>query len=351
MMVVTLRIDRRFKGVGRINRASGTTNPSLKRKIERMMRALYDEGRIDILRALRDGQLEFIDVYDAFQRRAIHELPIGPTLQPLAEAMTAWIETLLVPRDYAAKTVEAFGTSRDYFERHNGTARVADLPRVLEELRTTLGVKHPRSFNMCRSSALSFTRATLKRSHRLYIECAAVEARKVEKRAPRAQLTPAAMRGFFPNPDTDVVDGIAWAMVTTGMGAGEYWGAWEIQADRIHIDGTKSGGRVRDVPLARKPMVPRLSRDRFQRVFRERIKGAFTPYDLRRTYAQWLESAGVQRSRRRLYMGHASADTTDIYERHEVTAFLAEDAGKLTAFLKPKRAKSGASSPKSSAVG
>jgi integrase len=347
MTPVTLRIDKRFKGVGRLNRASGTTVPAVKRKLERMLQALYEDSRLDILRALRDGHVGFLQVHDAYQRRALHELPVGETLPELAPAMRAWIESLLVPRDYSAKHVEGLETSRRYFERHDAAARVAELPRVLEALRATLGAKHPRSFNMCRSSALSFVRATLKRSHPLYIACAAVEPRKLEHRAARALLTPAALRGWFPDPDTDVIDAIAWSLVTTGMGAKEYWGAWEIRPDRIHIEGTKRAGRVRDVPLVRAPAVPRLSRDRFEKRFRARIQGQFTPYDLRRTYAQWLESAGVQRTRRRLYLGHGAQDVTDLYEAHEVTAFLVEDAKKLTALLKKK----GTTSPKTSAIG
>lgn len=331
----TLRIDKRFKGVGRIARASGTMNASLKRRLEKMLIALHDDGRLDILRALRDGDLEFLQVYEAYQRRALHELPVGALMPFLAKTLSAWIDSLLVPRDYAADSVEAFGTSRDYFERADKLARVADLPRLLESLRVTLGAKHPRSFNMCRSTALSFTRATLKRSHPLYLACAAVEPRKLPKRVPKAQLSVAAMRAFFPAPETDVIDDIAWAMVTTGMGPKEYWGPWEIREDRIFIDGTKRGGRVREVPLAREPAVPRLSRDRFEKRFRLRMKGTYTPYDLRRTYVQWLETANIPRTRRKMYQGHGPKDVTDLYERHEIAAFLVEDCKKLKALLVP----------------
>jgi hypothetical protein len=35
-----------------------------------------------------------------------------------------------------------------------------------------------------------------------------------------------------------------------------------------------------------------------------------------------------------MYMGHGAKDVTDLYEEHEVTAFLVEDATKLREFLK-----------------
>jgi integrase len=64
-----------------------------------------------------------------------------------------------------------------------------------------------------------------------------------------------------------------------------------------------------------------------------------TPYDLRRTYANWLEAAGVPRTRRMLYMGHGSVDITGRYEWHEVKAFLAEDAEKMKGWLDAEIAK------------
>lgn len=330
----TLRIDRWFKGVGRIHRASGTTDAKVKRKIERMLRALFEDGRLDVLRAIRDGHVSFLQVYDAYQRRSLGDLPIGNTMPELSSTMKTWIEN--ATPDYSKKHLDNLETARRYLERKDKAARVADLPRLLDELRNTLGRSHARSFNLLRASALAFVRSTLKKSHPLYIACAAVEPRVVQKRLPRAQLTPDAMRGFFPNPETDVIDAISWALVTTGMGAKEYWGRWHIQTDRIHIDGTKRGGRVRDVPLVRSPAVPKLSRDRYERRFRERMQKRVTPYDLRRTYAQWLESAGIPRARRRMYLGHGTKDVTDLYEQHQVAAFLIADAATLAAFLNTK---------------
>ena len=59
-----------------------------------------------------------------------------------------------------------------------------------------------------------------------------------------------------------------------------------------------------------------------------------TPYDFRRTHSNWMEAAGIPRTRRRLYRGHGPRDVGDLYEDHEVTAFLAEDRDRLLAYLK-----------------
>ena len=42
---------------------------------------------------------------------------------------------------------------------------------------------------------------------------------------------------------------------------------------------------------------------------------------------------GSRRLTNRAYLGHAARDVTDLYERHEVTAFVEEDAGRLRELL------------------
>jgi integrase len=76
-----------------------------------------------------------------------------------------------------------------------------------------------------------------------------------------------------------------------------------------------------------------MHRRTFENKVRERSGGSVTVYDLRRTYANWLEAAGIPRTRRRMYLGHGARDVTDLYESHEVKAFLVEDAAKLRRFV------------------
>ena len=146
-----------------------------------------------------------------------------------------------------------------------------------------------------RDASSGFVRQTLKKSHPLYAHVLAVELVPVKKTRRGKPLTVPNMREYFPNVSSDPVDAIAWGMATTGMGAAEYWGAWSVTADRVHIEGTKRESRVRDVPLILAPAVPRMHRRTFEDKFRARVRGLATPYDLRRTYANWLEAAGVMR--------------------------------------------------------
>ena len=333
MVPTTLVIDRRYRGVGRIKKATGTKVPAVKRKLERMLEALYGDGRLDLLRLIRDGKLSLMEVHDAYQRRALNLLPTGQTVSPLVETMRAWVDGLRIPTDYSKHHVVTMGTSVRYLEKAKPTALLSDLPAVLEQLRDSLGKKHPRSFNLLRSHCMAFVRATLKKSNPLWLACSAVEPRKIAKAAPRHPLNPVEMRNWFPAPETDPLDAIAWTMATTGMHAKELWGRWSVKADRIDIHGTKREGRDRSVPLVMLPTVPKWKIARtFENAFRKRTT-AFTPYDLRRTYSNWMESSGIPRTRRRMYMGHGAKDVTDLYEAHEVAAFLVDDGAKLRGFL------------------
>lgn len=73
---------------------------------------------------------------------------------------------------------------------------------------------------------------------------------------------------------------------------------------------------------------------RFAKALSKASGDTVLPYDLRRTYATWMEAAKIPRTRRRQYMGHTVGDVTDIYEQQEVEQYLPEDASKLEAFVK-----------------
>ena len=64
-----------------------------------------------------------------------------------------------------------------------------------------------------------------------------------------------------------------------------------------------------------------------------KVRTDVQPYDARKTFAGWMEEAGISRSRRRQYMGHQVGDVTEIYERVELARFLEEDANRMKAYL------------------
>lgn len=329
----TLMIDRKFRGVGRIKKASGTTDKGTLKDINSALTHVFRVmGRIDLLRALKADDFSPLEFLTAYKTNTLDALPVGGMGASLDAAWRDWMDGLVVPDDCSQKHKDSLETSRRYLERENGKALVVELPPMLAALRVTLGKKHRRSFNLLRDACRAFVRDVYQTNSPLYGAVVAVEPVKVRKQRAERRLSPDEMRSLFPHPDSDHVDAIAWTMATTGMHRAELWGKWNVKADRIHVRGTKREGRVRDVPLVRRPDVPRIHPRTFEDKVRERTRDIVV-YDLRGTFAHWMEEAGIPRTRRKLYMGHGAEDTTDLYERHEVTAFLAADAKKLRDYI------------------
>ena len=120
------------------------------------------------------------------------------------------------------------------------------------------------------------------------------------------------------------------------MGPGELWGEWEVKNDRILIHGTKRDARDRAVPLIEAPTKPTTLQPAFARALKRCTGGGVQPYDGRRSYANWMEAAGIIRTRRRLYLGQKEKDVTDLYEDHEVGPHIQKDTRALKSYLRKK---------------
>ena len=114
-----------------------------------------------------------------------------------------------------------------------------------------------------------------------------------------------------------------------------------LRLDRQYYSSTETGVlqetvhrlRVAGQQLIQRPTLAVIHRRTFEDKVRERTNRQIEPYDLRRCFSRWMESAGVPRIRRKMYMGHAVGDVTELYERHEVEAYLVADAAKVRAWL------------------
>jgi integrase len=90
---------------------------------------------------------------------------------------------------------------------------------------------------------------------------------------------------------------------------------------------------VRDVPMWAGELIgPQRSRSTFTAAWRRHLGDKMGIYDLRRSFAVWMEDAGIPRSRRKLYLGHSAGDVTGLYERRELLAWLEEDGERLRAY-------------------
>lgn len=324
---MTLEIDRRYGAVGRVRVRSGTTRQRTYDRILDMLTQLYEEGRLDLLRGIRDGKLQPLDVLDAWRSKDLGRLPTAESVMNLEQSWSNWCAHY----DCSESHRGSIRQSLRYLLKGQGPLTVGDLPGRISDLRISLK-SYPRTFNLLRSHAQAFTRRVLGRQHRLWHEVSAIDPLTVRPTIPKNPQTPAQLKAVTDRMISEHA-AIAWTMALTGMGPRELWGKWEVEADRILIHGTKREARDRFIPSIGAVSTPTVMYAAFRRAMSRASDGKVLPYDLRRSYANWLEAAGVPRTRRRLYLGHSAGDVTDLYERHEVDAFLAEDAERIRNYI------------------
>lgn len=354
-------IDRRIPGIGRIRVNSGLPDGPQWRAMNDMVTLLARDadGRA-LLREVYEDRLKIDVLWSHYRVKSLHLIPLGLAGTPLVAALSEWREGTYKRKECSGDTYRVRKELVDKVRQVKPTGIVADLPDAVRVLRVQM--KGARQFNILRSYALAFARDTLGKTSTVYQAIASVTTRPTKRTVKKHPLTPAevlqiaaafdtvraariasstAKRGVRPIEATGT-DTIVMAL--TGMNPKEYAGTWIAAADRVRISGTKREGRVRDIPKAfpsalwphNKLAAPSVGQKNYWRWFREatQVAGiAATPYDLRRTFANWMESAGIPRARRRLFLGHSAADITDLYEQHEVTRYLIEDGAKLRAWI------------------
>lgn len=339
-------LDRRTP-FGRLRMASGLTNAAQFRVLnEGITELLTTPDGQAVVKALIAGTLKPFAVFQAIRANDLASLAVGPTGRPLLDAVRRWRED--ERGSVAKRTYEVRGELVTHLARLvNEGAPIAALPDTLRTLKKSLPA---RSFNLDLAYASAFARDVFGKRSTLYLDVRDIEPKKVSTTTERRPLTPDDVLTLAQTFDriwkgrTGSRGDEVLAMVLTGMGPTEYWGQWSVRATHVHIDGTKRAGRVRDVPklfpsvlydrdTLPRPTITPTSFARALNIARVATGIDCTPYDLRRTFGNWLEQSAILRSRRRQYLGHAVGDVTERYERHDVTRFLLQDAETVKAWL------------------
>lgn len=356
----SLRIDLRLRGVGRIARATGTSDPQQLELYRGMLRALAAAGRIDILRAIRDGVVSIAEAWDAYRPQIgrpadLNRLPTPETLRRLwatnvtgAEvgALETWVAAYDTGDDNRTALRKGFRGIRLGAKE---SVTVGDLPALLKACRARhVKAGTARAFNATRTAVQAFLRDTLGPQHWLWAAVKEIKPLAYRSEPGRPFESPSEASAYC-EALGPVYGPMFWAMCITGMNPREFWGRWEYRDVQhcLHVFGTKRKARDRDVPVIDRVARPTRAYDSFenfvkkfnseQREQRARgASGAFahrTPYDGRRTFARWMENAGIPRSRRIAYMGHTARDMTDRYERPEIMLYIKLDSEILRRYV------------------
>lgn len=324
----TFRLDRRLRGVGRICIASGTTHAPTFRRLNEMLGGLQERGRLDLLRAIRDGQLAPLQVYEAYRVGELDRLPTAETMGALSPALTAFVEGYTGSPSHKANMKSAV---KHITRAASSTTTLAELPAIVRALRATMK-DTPRMYNVVKATAQAFVRERYGKASKLWFELAGIQPLKVRQRVVKHPATPEELNAITQRME-NAHAAMAWSLAETGMRPKEYWGEWKDGKTYVTIHGTKTKGAERKVPRPGVLVVPQCWYGAFRKALAFASDGQMTPYDLRRTYANWLEDAGIPRTRRRLYLGHSAKDTTDLYEWRELEAHLEADGRTLSAWL------------------
>lgn len=324
-------LDREISRIGRIHISSGTKDPDLFRRINDMITTLRETGRWDLLQRMRDRELKPLQVWGAFKLGQLDHIPAAEEILSAKAEIDQWL-----PRaDVKEKQRDSYRRGLTELLTAAG-ATVTALPKLLREFKAKCQDDgRRRTFNMTRSGLQAFMRARFGSSHRLWRAVADIERLKETPRPgnPQSLEQVTAIGTALGNYRSDL-----WSICLTGMRRAEYWkdgetghGPWEVRGDRTMITG--KGGKVRFVPLLVPPAEPSIGYSAFLRRLKEATDSKVVVHDLRKTYTRWMQESGVPRTRRKLYLGHGKTDVTDLYELHEVSAFIAHDADTLRAYV------------------
>lgn len=354
----SLMLDRSFRGIGRIHRASGFTDARTFRAFnDALTEMAKDAAGREWIRALQRLQVEPLDVWAKYKKGKWREAPRPETADSAVKAITKWREdtkdqvsddTYRVRGELITK-VEAYGRAG---------VTVEELPTVLRAMKAGMA-KAPASFNLLRNYLRAFLRDTLGTRHELYqivkhdVGPIAIPGHAKKKERKRHPLTPAQVQLLASKFSTIAAGGgtqeghghCAIAMALAGMHPKEYFvNGFSVSARYVHVRGEKREGRDRKVPKLFPSKLwphltlkqPTITKHSFERAFaaaRKAAKLTCSPIDLRRSFSNWLEAAGIERTRRRMYMGHNPGDVTALYETQELLQHLAADGEKVRAWI------------------
>jgi hypothetical protein len=341
----TLILDRRIRKVGRIKQATGLPDTEKGRdkaaSYDEMIDVLMEGGRIDVVRAVQAGALAFQDVWPHYRTGNWALIATAESMKPLFPlrgkkpgAAGAWIPKARTASGKPISEAHRADLWKSFIilERKDKRATVALLPKLLGQLREEcIDAETPRKFNKAKAHIQAFLRSTQgKRRSHLWADVADIA--NLEERRKDGHPQPPAKALEIRRKLPGAHGAIWWTMCCTGMGWGELNGKWYAESDRVHIMGTKREGRDRMVPRIGTPEKPLRGYKAFRTAL-EDVDETLVPYDGRRTFAHWLEEAGVPRTRRRIYLGHKVKDVTDLYEGHDVTHYIPDDRAKLLTYL------------------
>lgn len=358
-----LEFDRRFPGVGRLRRSSGTRSLREFRARDAVLTKLFKTGQLEVLRAFRDGHLTIEQLVEQdLHGRGGESIEMIEARRPLWATVDATLP--LMGRSTGARNRYALSfrqlRSRGVLAEQ---ATVGDLQRVHWAAVASSWAGGPADFNRMRAAVSRLLTLVMRDKFsplRRSVVASMPKLKEPEGRTP--DVTPAqfvAVLEQLESAGADDVRGAVMVMILTGMRVGEY-----LWLDESHLmpstrrlripteEGNKSGGRtiaiseedwgwiVAAVPFALQPLpatrVP-AGRDRRYARIMSQWKAACAAegladvwiHDIRHCMAQWADEAGVALGSIAGVLGHKDPKTTLRYTRMAAAARATRAVGQV----------------------
>jgi hypothetical protein len=335
-------IDRWFPGKIHIKRVSGTDDAKTHKAILAMLDMLVRKGRLDLIRAIAEGVVHPLDVYDRYRTDKLDQLPSAETMRALWNVgerigvAEEWRQKIKAP--HRAKSVRYSWSGLQAMPQKVGASLDA-LPTLLELYRDACEASGTaQMFKNARNNVRAFLRDTVGMTHPLYLAVKEIEPLDVERESGHP-FTAGSLTVFLAAMEAQhgpSYAAMARSLALSGMRPTEYWGEWLPVSDtvvRIRTAKQRKGKIKYRLVFTVEPLVrPSCARRTFEDKVRE-VTRAHKAYDLRRTFMHLMEQAKIQRTRRRLYLGHSVGDVGDRYEEHEVDEYLEHDRKALARYL------------------
>lgn len=340
-MTRSLMIERSFCGI-HIKRVSGTDDPTTHANVLAMFPVLVRKGRLDLIRAIADGVVRPLDVYDRYCTDKLDLLPTAETMRALWTSgeregvADEWLRKIKAP--HRAKSVKATWAGLKA-QPQKGNASIAELPKLLELYRAACEASGSgQMFKNARNNVRAFLRDTVGVDHPLYVTVKKIAPLGVERESghPFTVTTLPLFLAGMREAHGPKYEAMARSLAFSGMRPVEYWGEWLPVSDRVVRIRTakqrKGRVRYRLVPTVEPLVRPTVGRRTFEDKMRAVTRGHVC-YDLRRTFMHLMEQAKIQRTRRQQYLGHSIGDVSSRYEEHDVDEYLAPDRTALVRYL------------------
>lgn len=340
------RLDRVIPGVGRIQAKVGSASLRDYESANALVTKLAEQGRLDLLRALRAGGLSVPELRDADRRGALAGVEGGivarrPLLKEARKAIDA-MRCSAVTRDYYWRGIEALQRA----------GAITDATPIRELARMPWNTIEPAwpagaaDWMRVRRSVSAVLSALFGKHHPFRLEVMAVLPRRAE-RSREPTLTPEHFRAaviHVPEP----MQPILWTIVGMGLRGRELWklrpemlrpevcgvvlptGKNDAAAGMLEVDPLIYAWLERAIPAAH-AFRPERVLDAWHAACEAVDAPHTTLHDLRHCFGQWTLDAGVSDTDVQAALRHKTAHMTRLYrkraQRRQTSAAMATVLG------------------------